>query len=103
MAVALGAIGAHALKARLAPTGADSMWATGVLYQMIHAVVLLVLSSRPRVATGPAICFLLGILLFSFNLYAFALWRPDVLMRIVPFGGVSFLVGWLWLAFRREW
>ena len=102
LAVLLGAFGAHGLKAHLFNTGTTSMWEKAVLYQLAHAIVLLALSMRPRVPAGPAWCFLAGIVLFSGTLFAFAAWRIGPLMIATPFGGIAFLVGWLWLAFARE-
>ncbi|MEJ1974160.1 MAG: DUF423 domain-containing protein [Lacunisphaera sp.] len=42
--VALGAFGAHGLKATLETTGGLENWKTGVFYQLVHAVALLALS-----------------------------------------------------------
>jgi uncharacterized membrane protein YgdD (TMEM256/DUF423 family) len=98
LAVVLGAFGAHALKGHLMTTGTDSMWNKAVLYQLAHTLVLLMLSQRTRVPSGPAWCFVVGILLFSGTLYAFAAWRLGWLMYFTPLGGVAFLAGWLWLA-----
>src|SRR3954447_18343601 len=65
LAVALGAVGAHALKARLAPTGGDLLWEKGVLYHLFHALALLALSARTRIVLVPVLCFAAGIVLFS--------------------------------------
>jgi uncharacterized membrane protein YgdD (TMEM256/DUF423 family) len=43
-AVAFGAFGAHALHSRFDALGTLSIWQTGVLYHLAHAVVLLVIS-----------------------------------------------------------
>jgi uncharacterized membrane protein YgdD (TMEM256/DUF423 family) len=69
VAVALGAFGAHALKARLAPE-ALAWWHTGVQYHAWHALGLLgvglTMLVRPQAAMGPAAwLFVLGIVLFS--------------------------------------
>jgi len=42
--VALGAFGAHALKASLAASGHKETWRTAVLYHLLHSVALLVMA-----------------------------------------------------------
>jgi uncharacterized membrane protein YgdD (TMEM256/DUF423 family) len=102
LAVALGALGAHGpLRAMLDANGRVSEWETGVLYHLIHAVVLLVLAQRaplPRSAFG---LFVAGIVFFSGSLYALALTNVKVLGAITPLGGLSLLGGWLALALKR--
>jgi uncharacterized membrane protein YgdD (TMEM256/DUF423 family) len=98
LAVALGAFGAHALKEVLArnPT-ATGLWEKAVFYHFIHAVMLFVLATRGPVLRGPWFSFLLGILLFSGSLYLYAVTQAHWLVAVTPFGGVSFMVGWIWL------
>jgi len=105
--VALGAIGAHALKAQLVAGGHADVWETAVLYQMIHTVALFALSvqkdtntqttnKRPlAVATW---CWVCGILFFSGSLYVLALGGPHWLGPITPIGGLAFIVGWGFIA-----
>jgi uncharacterized membrane protein YgdD (TMEM256/DUF423 family) len=103
--VALGAVGTHFLKETLhAPEGDLQLFETAVRYQMYHSLALLFVGllaargdSRWLKATGVA--FLVGIALFSGGLYArvFADLRPAV--HVVPFGGLSWLVALLMLAF----
>lgn len=105
--VALGAFGAHGLKGVIAP---DLMAAyqTGVLYHLMHAVVLLALSAwlfvRPASwIKRSAFMMTLGLVLFSGSLYAIALTGERALGVITPFGGVSWLIAWSFLilaAFR---
>lgn len=100
LAVALGALGAHALEARLEQNGLMATWKTGALYHAVHAVVLLVLAQRATVSRLPFILFCVGILLFSGSLYALAISNVRMLGVITPFGGLSLLAGWLVLAIR---
>ncbi|CAN5353355.1 DUF423 domain-containing protein [soil metagenome] len=96
LAVALGALGGHALKDYLAPeTGAET-WRTATLYHVAHAIamVALVLANRGRV---PCWLFGAGIVLFSGSLYGLALDGPRWLGPVTPLGGIAFLVGWAWL------
>jgi uncharacterized membrane protein YgdD (TMEM256/DUF423 family) len=97
LGVALGAFGAHGLRGRV-PDTLLSAWQTGVLYHLIHSVVLLALalygeSTGARVK-GPAVAFGAGIVLFSGSLYALTLTGVRALGMVTPFGGVAFLVGW---------
>ena len=107
-AVGLGAFGAHALKARLAPD-MQAIWQTAVQYHAWHALALLALGLytmlRPDApgASLAAWLFVAGIVLFSGSLYALALSGVRGLGAITPFGGVAFLAGWLafaWAAWR---
>jgi len=107
LAVILGAFGAHGLKARLDTLGTISIWEKAAFYHLIHALGILVVSIIPstpllsRNATDP-VCWLLfiGILVFSGSLYVLAVTGNRTLGAITPIGGVSFIVGWLWLAFK---
>lgn len=103
MAVALGAFGAHALKARLAPDMA-AIWQTAVQYHAWHALALLAAGillvqdpGRAGVAWA-AWLFAGGIVLFSGSLYALALTGMRGLGAITPLGGVAWLAGWAVLA-----
>jgi uncharacterized membrane protein YgdD (TMEM256/DUF423 family) len=98
MAVALGAFGAHGLKDLLARNNTAAIWEKAVFYHFIHAVMLFILATRQPLQCGPWFCFLLGIVLFSGSLYLLAFTNVRWLGAITPLGGVSFLVGWLWLA-----
>lgn len=99
LAVALGAFGAHALKARLSES-ALANFETGVRYQMYHAVALLFVVwaiSRWPGSNWPVVAgwsFAAGIVIFSGSLYLLSLTGQRWLGAITPFGGVAFLVGW---------
>ncbi len=97
LAVALGAFGAHGLKDLLARNQTTVIWEKAVLYHFIHAVVLFVLAGRTPLQCGPWFSFLAGIVIFSGSLYLLALTNTRWLGAITPLGGVSFIVGWVWL------
>jgi uncharacterized membrane protein YgdD (TMEM256/DUF423 family) len=97
LAVGLGAFGAHGLKDVLARNGTAAVWQTAVFYHFIHTIMLVVLAARMPQAAGPWYSFLLGILIFSGTLYLLALTNMRWLGAITPIGGVSLIVGWLWL------
>jgi uncharacterized membrane protein YgdD (TMEM256/DUF423 family) len=107
LAVMIGAFGAHALKARLTPE-LLSVYETGVQYHFWHTLALLAVGllafqlpdSRALMASG--IAFIVGIILFSGSLYLLA--STDIRQLgfmpvglITPFGGMSFIIGWLLL------
>jgi uncharacterized membrane protein YgdD (TMEM256/DUF423 family) len=97
-----GAVGviASALGAHAVPDPASAkLVETASYYQLIHAGVLLWLASSPRRGLISARwLFLIGTLLFSGALYlkAFAVWPGAVVLA--PWGGTSFILGWLVLA-----
>lgn len=106
VAVAAGAFGAHALRARLAPDML-AIWHTAVEYQAWHALALLftgfLLAQRtvPRAmaaARSAAWLFIVGIMLFSGSLYLLVLSGQRWLGAITPLGGVAWLAGWAVLA-----
>jgi uncharacterized membrane protein YgdD (TMEM256/DUF423 family) len=103
LAVALGAFGAHALKARLSAE-MTAVWQTAVQYHAWHALALfglglLMLHWPERTDLGLASWLLLaGIVLFSGSLYALALSGVRGLGAVTPIGGLLFLAGWLVLA-----
>lgn len=109
VAVAAGAFGAHALKARVS---ADLLviFETGCRYQMYHALALLavgVLAERQpaNALTIAGWAFVVGTLLFPGSLYALALTGARAWGAVTPLGGVAFLVGWAALLFavlRRQ-
>ena len=100
LAVALGAFGAHALKAQLTP-GMLAAWQTAVQYHLVHAVAIVAIALSGRSSLrGSAWLLAAGIVLFSGSLYLLALTGVRGLGAVTPFGGVAFILGWLWLACR---
>jgi uncharacterized membrane protein YgdD (TMEM256/DUF423 family) len=99
-AVAIGAFGAHGLKEKLSAEMIE-VYKTGVLYQLIHSVVLLALSLNTLIkAKLPSIFFLLGIILFSFSLYIYSTSGIIFFAMITPVGGFCFLIGWLFIIYE---
>jgi uncharacterized membrane protein YgdD (TMEM256/DUF423 family) len=102
IAVAAGAFGAHALKARLEPD-LLTVFETAARYQMYHAVALFIAAwlalQEPCIwAERAGWCFIVGTVFFSGSLYALALSGVRGLGAITPLGGVAFLAGWICLA-----
>jgi uncharacterized membrane protein YgdD (TMEM256/DUF423 family) len=98
LAVALGAFGAHAMKASLTASGLTDVWNKAVLYHFLHAIVMFVISYVTAGQRGPWWLFFGGILLFSGSLYLMALTNARWLGAITPLGGLCFLAGWAWIA-----
>jgi uncharacterized membrane protein YgdD (TMEM256/DUF423 family) len=102
-AVALGAFGAHALKARL-PADALAVWHTAVEYHVYHALGLLAIGlvaqhlPESDLLKWSGGLMLAGIALFSGSLYALALSGERWLGAIAPVGGSAFLLAWALLA-----
>ena len=95
--VAIGAFGAHGLRENLSAEMLE-VYKTGVIYQFVHTIALLILSLTNFIKTKiSSIFFLLGIILFSFSLYIYSTSGIRFFAMITPVGGVSFLIGWLWL------
>lgn len=107
LAVAIGAFGAHGLKNVISPE-LLVVFETGNKYHFYHSLaalltfILLVFtetndssSQTQKYLKISVWMFLIGILIFSFSLYTLAITGIKILGAITPFGGVSFLIGWL--------
>lgn len=98
-AVALGAFGAHILSDRLTSRMLE-VYNTGVLYHLVHSVVLLAIALSNYKLTKSFWFIFIGIILFSFSLYVYTITGITFLAIITPFGGVSFLIGWLMIIYE---
>lgn len=102
LSVVIGAFGAHALSGHLTERGA-AIWGTGVQYQMLHSVamvvigILLLILNSKKLLQLAGFAFLIGTILFSGSLYLIALMTIKNLGLITPIGGLFFVVGWLLL------
>ena len=95
LAVTLGAFGAHGLKAILSSELLET-YKTGVFYNILHSIVLLVISLNTKYNLKTSYYFFLaGIILFSFSLYAYTLSGITAFAMITPIGGVSLVIGWI--------
>jgi uncharacterized membrane protein YgdD (TMEM256/DUF423 family) len=113
LAVAIGAFGAHGLKAMVSPEHLVT-FKTGVTYQFYHVLAMglaLALWSVPGIGKKQlrrAIwCWAIGILLFSGSLYLLSLREvvsvpTAVLGPITPLGGLFFIAGWILLFFSSS-
>lgn len=102
LAIALGAFGAHALKARLEQNGTTAIWQTAVFYHAIHAVMLYAMTQATQQRKFPFVTISAGVIVFSGSLYVMALTNARWLGAITPIGGVSLIAGWVALAWPRK-
>lgn len=106
LGVLLGAFGAHALKTHLSPE-MMAIYEVGVRYQLVHALALLAvgLAEGRADARGLRLAglgFSIGTLIFSGSLYLLAGTGLRWLGAITPLGGLSFMTGWLALAWAAR-
>lgn len=99
LAVTLGAFGAHGLKSILTQDLLET-YRTGILYHLIHSVVLLTLSLNTTYQLKIPFYFIfIGIVLFSFSLYTYTLTSITAFAMITPVGGLSLIIGWIMIIF----
>ena len=105
IAIILGAFGAHALKAVLAPEQLNA-FETGVKYQMYHALFLLFVGMNNLVSENAKknIYWLtvIGVVFFSGSIYFLstkAVTGIDLkpVGIVTPIGGLLLIVAWFWL------
>ena len=102
--VVLGSIGAHGLKNMIQqmedPTKRLTNWDVGVRYQMQHSMALILLGilsilwGGGRWLATAGFLFLLGILFFSIGLYIWVFTDNQIIVSLVPLGGLAFILGW---------
>lgn len=100
LTVIIGAFGAHGLQGKVSEK-AIATFETGVTYHQLHGVALLILPLI-GIALGKTFpwvgrFFTLGTILFSGFCYLYAITGIKAMAMVVPFGGVSFIIGWFLL------
>ena len=104
LGVALGAFGAHALKARLA---ADMLvvYQTGVQYHLVHALGIVLIGVLVQMVPASkwlpiaAWTMTAGVIVFSGSLYALSISGVRLMGAITPLGGVALLAAWGMVAY----
>jgi uncharacterized membrane protein YgdD (TMEM256/DUF423 family) len=102
LAIAAGAFGAHALRARI-PVDRLAVFETAARYHMYHALGLIAVAWLANVR-GEAVAsragwpMLGGIALFAGSLYALALTNVRAFGAVTPFGGLAFMAAWVLFA-----
>lgn len=102
LGVALGAFGAHGLKATIEGHGGLAWWQTASQYHLIHSVAALLPAARMGQKWCASLSFALGILIFSGSLYIMALTGITKLGMITPIGGLFFLAGWFQIVIKAS-
>ncbi len=104
IAIAAGALGAHALKGLISADSLSS-YKTGVLYMLINGIGLLLLAQKQKSFAYTLI--LLGSLMFSLSIFGLStriIWTsPDnftFLGPVTPLGGLFMIAGWMYAAWR---
>ncbi|MBO0938856.1 DUF423 domain-containing protein [Fibrella sp. HMF5335] len=102
--VAIGAFGAHGLRAKLTAAGRMDTFETAVKYQFYHALALVLVGIlMQQLANNPDAVkylgwsgygFLIGVLIFSGSLYVLCLTGVTWLGAITPLGGLFMIAGW---------
>lgn len=107
--VILGAFGAHALKAKLTAEQLH-VFQTGIHYHFYHAIGIIIAGMLLYKIESPlvnysGIAFIVGIIFFSGSLYLLSTSSitgldnyRSILGPITPLGGLSFILGWVFLA-----
>ena len=99
LAVAFGAVGAHALKELLARLGTESTYQLANQYHLIHTLALLATlrldDKFGQLMLMSTTCWIAGVLLFSGSLYLLAITKLSWLAFLTPVGGVFLLIGWV--------
>jgi uncharacterized membrane protein YgdD (TMEM256/DUF423 family) len=98
----LGAVGTHALRARLTPDQLG-VFETAVRYHFYNALGLLAMGAIALTVSPPAlrwaaVLIVVGIVLFSGALYVVSLGGPRFLHALPPFGGIALITGWVMFA-----
>lgn len=104
LGVIIGAFGAHGLKDKLSEYGL-AIFEKGSFYHFVHGLGMILLPSlvsagliSEGIGVRVGIVFGLGIVFFSFSLYALAITDIKWLGAITPIGGTLFIAGWGLLA-----
>ena len=108
LAIGLGAYGAHGLEDTFSKTlRMERAWGNAVDYQMFHGLAIFVLGivridqKRAKLWMVSGILMSLGVILFSFSIYAWIFGGPSGMIMITPFGGFSFIIAWVLLAIHQ--
>ncbi len=105
LAVAIGAFGAHALKASLEASGRADTFETAVKYQFYHAIAIVLVGILLSRADAGAMkwlnwagyAFASGVLIFSGSLYTICFTGITKFGAVAPIGGLLMIAGWVLL------
>lgn len=106
LAVSIGAFGAHWLKEIMTPEEMAN-FKTASQYHFIHSIMLVFTGyysnrkqkSKSLIVSGYS--FFIGIILFCFSLYGYAIFNGTWMAMITPVGGLAFILGWTGIAIHN--
>ncbi len=102
-AVLAGALEAHGpLHRFLEAHQTLAIWHIAVFYQLLHAIILLILAFLAPRYPRTFVIFLFGIFFFCGSLYLFSLTGWHWTMYLTPLGGLGFLAAWACLFFAAD-
>ena len=101
LGVVAGAFGAHFLRDTLEASSHLDTWHTAVLYNLVHAAVIIGACNKDRRIRAAGWLWLVGIVLFSGSLYGLSLGAPKWMGPITPMGGACFIAGWVCFAISQ--
>jgi len=105
LGVALGAVGAHALKEVLLANNRTNTFEAAVRYHLFHGLALILVGILCYVLkeidfTLSGLLLLVGVTLFSLSLYLLCLTQMSWVAFATPIGGVLMISGWVLLTIK---
>lgn len=107
ISVIMGSLTDHYFKANVDEKSVESML-TAVRYNQIFAILLVALGLARLAETSESLnkklkisacIFSMGIILFAFSIYASVILANRDIVYITPFGGVTLILGWVYLMY----
>jgi uncharacterized membrane protein YgdD (TMEM256/DUF423 family) len=99
LGVCIGAFGAHGLEKFLETHGNADTFETATKYLFYHALALILLGLMPenKWSKRSALAFQIGILIFSGSLYLICFTLIKTFGATAPIGGLSLILGWVFM------
>ena len=104
VAVLIGALGAHGLKAKVSHEDLE-IFNTGVRYHLFHALAILLMGVigfhlPNEIVSASAYLMTAGIVIFSGSLYLLVITNIRWLGAITPIGGLCLVIAWFLFAYK---
>lgn len=103
LAVLIGAMGAHSLEPLMNEEATEN-FKTANIYHLWHSTALIIVGvlykqdfGNRKLLNFSGYSLLIGILLFSGNLYILSVYGTNPVHLLIPIGGTFFLIGWLFV------
>lgn len=104
LSIALGAFGAHGLKS-IVTESMLKIYNTGIQYQFYNTIGLFLVAflinfkADSKILVRSAWLILIGMIIFSFSLYALVIFSLPILGAITPIGGTLLIIAWLMVTY----